>query len=120
MELHERIQKVLELRGMSQADVCRITGLSSAKVSQVVSGSTKDPRISTIIPIAQALNVSLDYLVFGQSLVSPFANEPQISMNKNYESMNDTGRARLAEQAEMMANSGMFAKSEDNKVSKSA
>lgn len=120
MEFHERIQKVLELRGMTQAEVCRITGLSSAKVSQVVSGSTKDPRISTIVPIAQALSVSLDYLVFGQSSASPFTSDAQTSLNKNYESMNETGRARLAEQAEMMVSSGMFEKSEDNKVSKSA
>lgn len=49
-----------------------------------------------------------------------FSDSGQAALNGYYESMNDTGRARLAEQAEMMASSGMFAKSEDNKVSKSA
>lgn len=56
MELYERIQKVLNFRNMSQADVCRLTGLSSAKVSQVVSGKTSDPRISTIVPIMSKLS----------------------------------------------------------------
>lgn len=120
MELYERIQKVLSFRDMSQADVCRITGLSSAKVSQVVSGSTRDPRISTIVPIAKALDVSLDYLVFGKQSASPFIGEEQSALNEKFESLNDRGRARLLEEAEMMTRSEMFAKSEDNKVSKSA
>lgn len=34
--------------------------------------------------------------------------------------MNSTGRDRLAEQAEMMASSEMFAKSEDNQIQRTA
>lgn len=34
--------------------------------------------------------------------------------------MNSTGRERLAEQAEMMTRSEMFAKSEDNQVQRTA
>lgn len=38
----------------------------------------------------------------------------------NYESMNEVGRDRLAEQAEMMASSELFEKSEDNQVQRTA
>ena len=120
MELYERIQKVLRFRDMSQAEVCRLTGLSSAKVSQVVSGKTSDPRISTIVPIAKALDVSLDYLVFGKQASSPFIGEEQEELNDRFESLNDRGRARLLEEAEMMTRSEMFAKSEDNQVQRTA
>lgn len=56
------IQKALDAKGMTQADLARKTGLSTAVVSQIVSGKTKDPRLSNVITIANALGVSLDYL----------------------------------------------------------
>ena len=60
--ISENIQKALDAKGMTQADLARKTGLSTAVVSQIVSGKTKDPRLSNVITIANALGVSLDYL----------------------------------------------------------
>lgn len=69
---------------------------------------------------ADALDCTLDELA-GRKAPNRASGDARMgSIADNYESMNETGRARLAEQAEMMAGSGMFAKSEDNKVSKSA
>lgn len=58
----ERINQVREQRGLKQADICRATGFSSAQVASLVTGRTKDPKFSTAIKVAQALNVSLDWL----------------------------------------------------------
>ena len=60
--LSERIQNALDVRGMTQADLVRITGMSSAIISQIVSGKTPDPRFMTVVKIARALDVSLEYL----------------------------------------------------------
>lgn len=60
--LSERIQNALDVRGMTQADLVRITGMSSAIISQIVSGRTPDPRFMTVVKIARALDVSLEYL----------------------------------------------------------
>jgi len=60
--LSTRIQAVLDERGMTQADLARATGLSTAIVSQIVSGKTKDPRFDSVVKIARALGVSLDEL----------------------------------------------------------
>ena len=60
--LGERIQNALDVRGMTQADLVRITGMSSAIISQIVSGKTPDPRFTTVVKIARALDVSLEYL----------------------------------------------------------
>lgn len=62
-DLGKKLTKVMESKGMSQADVCRITGFSTAVVSQVFSGKTKDPRLSTILPICAALGTSIDELL---------------------------------------------------------
>jgi transcriptional regulator with XRE-family HTH domain len=56
------IQLILDMKGMTQADLARKSGLSTAVVSQIVSGKTKDPRLSNVVMIANALGVSLDYL----------------------------------------------------------
>lgn len=60
--LHERIQKAMDAKGYTQADLARETGLSTAIISQIVSGKTKDPRFTNIVKIATVLNVSLEYL----------------------------------------------------------
>lgn len=120
MEMYERIQRVLSRKNMTQADVCRLSGLDSGKVSQVVSGRTKDPRVSTIVPIAKALGVSLDYLVFGSLASSDYEDEIQSDLNAMYGLLNDEGRSRLVKESEILVKSGMFAKSEDHKVSRTA
>lgn len=60
--LAERIIYALESQNKTQADLARETGLSTAIISQITSGKTKDPRLSNIIAIADALNVPVDYL----------------------------------------------------------
>ena len=58
----ERIQNALEVREMTQADLARMTGMSQAVISQIVSGKTKDPHFSRVVAIAKALDMSLNYL----------------------------------------------------------
>ena len=48
----ERIQNALEVREMTQADLARMTGMSQAVISQIVSGKTKDPHFSRVVAIA--------------------------------------------------------------------
>lgn len=60
--LASRIQKAMDARGMTQADLARATGMSTAQVSLIVSGKTKDPQFRSILLVADALDVSLNYL----------------------------------------------------------
>lgn len=61
-DLSQRIDEAMRVRGMSQADLCRATKMGSSKISYILQGKTTDPRISTLIKIADALDISLDYL----------------------------------------------------------
>ena len=60
--LSERIQYAMLQQGLQQADLARATGLSTAVISQIVSGYTKNPLFVNVVKIACALNVPLDYL----------------------------------------------------------
>lgn len=61
--LATRIQKKMDELGMTQADLARKTGLTTANVAYIVNGKTKDPRLSSVVVIAKALDMSLDELV---------------------------------------------------------
>ena len=56
--LKYREQKRLTLAALSE-----MTGLGTGRLSEIETGITSDPRISTLIKIADALGVSLDELV---------------------------------------------------------
>ncbi len=59
----ERLKEEMDRQHLSQADVCKGTGLKSGHVSPYLNGKpNRDPQLSTAAKIAQFLNVSLDYL----------------------------------------------------------
>lgn len=63
MELFtERVNLAMEAKGYKQVDLCTATKESSSKISLIVNGKVTDPRLSTAVKIAEALDVSLDYL----------------------------------------------------------
>lgn len=62
MDLKDRIYKSMISNGISQAELCRMADMGSSKISQILQGKTTDPRLSTVVKIADALDVSLDYL----------------------------------------------------------
>lgn len=62
MELKDRIRMAMLDKDMKPIDLCRATGMGSSKVSQILNGKVADPRLSTMVKIADALDTSLDYL----------------------------------------------------------
>jgi len=60
--LAERIRFAMEMRGMTQADLARATGMNTSNIAYIVTGQTKDPRFDSVVKIARALDVSLEYL----------------------------------------------------------
>jgi len=61
--LAERILRRMDELDMTQADLARKTGMTTANIAYIVNGKTHDPRLSSVIAIARALGVSLDDLV---------------------------------------------------------
>ena len=55
--------KYREQKNLTLAALSEMTGLGTGRLSEIETGVTSDPRISTIIKIADALDVTLDELV---------------------------------------------------------
>lgn len=62
MRLQEKFPILLELRGLKQADVARLTGIDPGAVSRIKTGEWTPP-IEKALRLARALGVSVDYLI---------------------------------------------------------
>ncbi|MDY3982208.1 helix-turn-helix domain-containing protein [Paraeggerthella sp. LCP19S3_G8] len=62
MNFGQRLLDILEDRDMTRADLCRLTGLKSSNLVPYIKNPDASPKLSTAVKIADALDVSLDYL----------------------------------------------------------
>jgi transcriptional regulator with XRE-family HTH domain len=61
--LAQRLRAARRRRGLSREELARAAGMSYGAVVQVESGRRTDNKISTVIALAEALEVPLDYLL---------------------------------------------------------
>lgn len=59
------MKSIRESKGISQAELSRMTGIPQSVISDIESGKTKAPRIDTLKAIAAALKVSIMDLIEG-------------------------------------------------------
>ena len=72
MSFSKNLKQIMYEQEMSQKDLCGLTGLSPASISQYLSGATGTPKPTTLKKIAEALETSVEYLI-GET------NEPDIT-----------------------------------------
>lgn len=61
MDFSESLNRILQSRGLKQADLCRMSGIPSSAMSNYLSGK-KVPTLTNAIAMADALAISLDEL----------------------------------------------------------
>ena len=61
----DKVKMMADERGMTQKDIVERSGLSQPLVSKVMGNHTVDPRLGTIVRIAEALGVSTSELLEG-------------------------------------------------------
>ena len=61
MSISDSLNKIFYERDLTQADLCRMSGVTSSTISDYVSGR-KEPSLPKAIAIADALDISLDEL----------------------------------------------------------
>lgn len=63
----ERIKARKHELGITANDLYERSGVPLDTINNIVYGRTSDPRIESLAKIAQALDISLDYIVFGKA-----------------------------------------------------
>ena len=96
MSFGERMQEALRVRGMSQADLCRKTGLKSGHITPYITNPDRDPRLST------AVNVSLDYLAGrSEQKAIRYADAEVSSAAARFARLGKEGRRAVVDQIEL-------------------
>ena len=60
MTFGEMLLKLMNERGISQAELARRSGISKQNITELVKGRSKEPTFSKALAIAKALDVTLE------------------------------------------------------------
>lgn len=76
MSVGSRIQKLLDSKGFTPAELSRRSGVGQGRLSLILSGKTPNPRGDTISKLAQALGVSVSSLLSDEKQDMIYAQDP--------------------------------------------
>ena len=65
-EMINRIKTLKKAQKLSNDALSALSGIPKGTLAKILGSETKDPQISNIIKIAQALGVSADFIIFGK------------------------------------------------------
>ncbi|HBT64391.1 MAG TPA: XRE family transcriptional regulator [Ruminococcaceae bacterium] len=109
------LSRLLADKDLTQADLCRKTGIPTSLMSNYIKGS-KSPALSNAILIAEALDISLDVLSGKSEYKSPASEVEAGDKNifsdelmKNYRALNHKGRRKLIDYSKDLVSSGRYA-----------
>lgn len=102
----KNVRRFREMRGLSQAGLGSMIGVTHATISQYESGLIT-PKIDKLEALAAALRVPISQLFAENSDTTLTYDE--IMLLANYRKLNDEGKADLRKHAQVMAASGIYA-----------
>lgn len=65
--LGQRIKERLSELGLRPAELCRLSGVSKAAMSEIINNSERDPRAASLFAIASALQLDPVWLYIGKT-----------------------------------------------------
>lgn len=60
-----RIKKAKAQSGLTNEELSKKSGVALGTVNKILSGDTREPKLPAIMALAEALDVSADYLIYG-------------------------------------------------------
>lgn len=78
------IKKILKERDWDEVTLARVSGLHQPTVHRILSGESKNPKTSSLIAIAKALNVSVGYITNEEEYFEDLVIEPVMTSNNVY------------------------------------
>lgn len=89
--LGRRVESVLIIKEMTQGQLALYSGLSQSHISQIIDGKRR-PRFDLVAALARALDVSLDWLAFGQERTPEALAPDEAELLRLYRQINETHR----------------------------
>jgi transcriptional regulator with XRE-family HTH domain len=81
MNFAENLKAILKDRNLKQVDLCRDTGISTSIMSEYINGN-KEPGLSNLSAIANALNLGIDELLIYTEKTKEPGHDPTLDAMK--------------------------------------
>ena len=92
--MYEVYQRLLDEKGLKNADVARATGISNMTLSDWKRGKSV-PKADKMQKIAEFLNVSVDYLVTGEEKEVPTFSAEHIELISAYDKLSSADKLAI-------------------------
>lgn len=92
--MYEVYQKLLDEKGLKNADVARATGISNMTLSDWKRGKSV-PKSDKMRKIAEYLNVSVEYLLDDDSIPEPNFSDEYVEIIELYSKLSDENKAAI-------------------------
>lgn len=114
--LLSRLQEAKALKKMRIEDISKKSNVPIGTISKIFAGITTDPKIGTLIAIADALDVNIDYLIYGKNEINTDAtfSEKESNLIKKYRQLTAEQQGAIENSINYYIEANKKAKSEEN------
>jgi repressor LexA len=94
MDYIKRIKQIKAERKMTNDELAEKTGIPGGTLSKILAGISESPKLSNIVAICQALNCSLDYVMYGieENSNNYTLDEDEIDLIERFRTLDERGR----------------------------
>ena len=94
MDYIKRIKEVKNARKMTNDELAERTGIAGGTLSKILAGISESPKLCNIVAICEALNCSLDYIMYGleENTNNYTLNEQEIELIERFRTLDARGK----------------------------
>lgn len=94
MDYIKRIKEVKSARKMTNDELAERTGIPGGTLSKILAGISESPKLCNIVAICEALNCSLDYIMYGleENTNNYTLSEEEMDMVERFRTLDERGR----------------------------
>lgn len=85
-----RVKRAKTLSGLTNAELAERSGVPIGTINKIMAGNTQEPKLPAFISIAHALDVSVDFLVYGYTAKE--LSEDELVHIKKYRLLDQRGQ----------------------------
>lgn len=123
MNMNEYINNRRKELNMSLDELVTKSGIPKGTVSKITAGINKNPKLSTLQSLCDALDCTLDDLIYAENqdkkiVLTENEDEQKQQLLHNYDKMNETAQNTLVKYSEFMASQpeNLKIKADNNKM----
>lgn len=105
-----RLKQAKAASGLTNSELSARSGVSLGTLNKILSGDTLEPKLPALMAIASALNVSIDWLIYGAiNHASDASLSPRLqTLSDALDLLNEDGQKKLLDYAADLVASGRY------------